>query len=215
VGSVLVKVTVSYAVELIHLDKFVAFVSARYTPDVVVVARQYRQFLTEHTQHTELEKVFAVNDFFHQHITYITDLELYGESDYWATPAELIGAGKGDCEDWAIAKYLSLRHLNIDESKLRLVYVRARIGAIGSPVSQAHMVLAYYPTQESEPLILDSLIRTVLPASQRDDLTPVFSFNAEGLWAGQSDQRSSQSPRARLSRWRALLDRLPNEGIVL
>ena len=210
-----INVGVSYALPLINVDKFIEFISTRYTVQSIARAEQYKAFLTEYAQRSEPEKIAAVNHFFHQHITYSTDLELYNQSDYWASPAELLGAGQGDCEDWAIAKYLSLRQLNIDDSKLRLVYVRARIGAIGSTLSQAHMVLAYYPSPGSEPLILDSLISTVLPASERNDLTPVFSFNAEGLWAGQSDMRSTQSPRARLSRWRDLLERLPNEGIVL
>ncbi len=213
--SVFVKNSFSRIPDIIRIDKFVAFVSSQYSSVSIARAEQYRLFLNDHHYASELDMVHAVNAFFHQHITYATDQELYGLSDYWASPAELLGAGRGDCEDWAIAKYITLRQLRIDDTKLRLIYVRARLGALGSPLSQAHMVLAYYPTAESEPLILDSLITAVLPASQRDDLTPVFSFNAEGLWAGQSEMRSTQSPRARLSRWRDLLERLPNEGILL
>lgn len=40
------------------------------------------------------------------------------------------------------------------------------------------MVVAYYPAPDAEPLILDNLLTTILPASERPDLIPVFSFNA-------------------------------------
>jgi hypothetical protein len=62
--------------------------------------------------------------------------------------------------------------------KLRLIYVRARLGGAGSTQSIAHMVLGYYETPAAEPLVLDSLLDNIMPASQRKDLTPVFSFNA-------------------------------------
>lgn len=161
----------------------------------------------------DLEKIQRVNVFFHRHVRYRTDMALYGQEDYWATPLELLGHGLGDCEDWAIAKYVSLRHLGIGDDQLRLIYVRARIGGPSSQITQAHMVLGYYPTANAEPLILDSLMTTVLPASERDDLTPVFSFNSAGLWAGQGAQRANSSPTARLSRWRSVLERMHQEGV--
>lgn len=161
----------------------------------------------------DLEKIQRVNVFFHRHVRYRTDMALYGQEDYWATPLELLGHGLGDCEDWAIAKYVSLRHLGIGDDQLRLIYVRARIGGPSSQITQAHMVLGYYPTANAEPLILDSLMTTVLPASERDDLTPVFSFNSAGLWAGQGAQRANSSPTARLSRWRSVLERMQQEGV--
>ncbi|AXR05549.1 hypothetical protein D0Y50_03670 [Salinimonas sediminis] len=76
------------------------------------------------------------------------------------------------------------------------------------------MVLGYYANPTSEPLILDSLISDVLPAGQRTDLTPVFSFNSEGIWS-PGGAESVGSPTARLSRWRNLLQKLTAEGIAL
>lgn len=161
------------------------------------------------------DQLSAVNTFLHQSLSYVPDSVLYGIEDYWASPAELFTSLQGDCEDWAIASYVSLRALGIPDAQLRLVYVRARIGAENSGLSQAHMVLAYYPDTGAEPLILDSLIQNILPASARTDLTPVFSFNATGLWAGSGNQKSKQSATARLSRWRDLVQRLEQQGIVL
>ena len=96
--------------------------------------------------------------------------------------------GMGDCEDFAIAKYFSLLAVGVPASQLRLVYVRLQLGAPGGP-SQAHMVLAYYASAQAEPLILDNLITDIRPASRRPDLTPVFSFNSDGLWQGNGARR--------------------------
>src|SRR5262249_37689852 len=128
--------------------------------------------------------------------------------DYWATPLETLGMGRGDCEDFAIAKYVTLVALGIPQDHLRLIYVRAQVP--GQPV-QAHMVLGYYPDLNGEPQILDNLNGAILPATERPDLTPIFSFNAEGLWAGGT--KAANDPTARLSRWRDLLERLRAEGI--
>lgn len=113
----------------------------------------------------------------------------------------------GDCEDFAIAKYFSLIAMGMAPAKMRMVYVRAQNGG----VVQAHMVLAYYPEPNAEPLILDNLITDMRPASRRPDLAPVFSFNAEGLWQGVGPS-SAGDPVARLSRWRDVLNKAKSEG---
>ncbi|MDO8273964.1 MAG: transglutaminase, partial [Serpentinimonas sp.] len=79
-------------------------------------------------------------------------------------------------------------------------------------LTEAHMVLGFFETPLAEPLILDNLITSVRPASSRPDLTPLFSFNSEGLWvAGQTQQVASST--ARLSRWRDVLERMSREGL--
>jgi hypothetical protein len=86
--------------------------------------------------------------------------------------------------------------------------VRAQVE--GMP-TQAHMVLGYYPDPNGEPQILDNLVGTIERASTRTDLVPVFSFNAEGLWAG--GMKAANDPTTKLSRWRDLMTRLRSEGI--
>ena len=156
------------------------------------------------------DQLLGVNAFFDEHIQYATDDIVFKEKDYWATPSELFGHSRGDCEDYAIAKYVALLHLGIDSSKLRLIYVKAKIGR--SRVTQAHMVLGYYDTPSSDPLVLDSLVSNVLPGSQRTDLIPVFSFNDSGIWQpGKTSQVSTST--SRLSRWRDVIERMKQEGI--
>jgi predicted transglutaminase-like cysteine proteinase len=151
----------------------------------------------------------AVNVFFNRRIVFRDDAEAWNQPDHWASPLELLDKGQGDCEDYAIAKYFSLLVLGMPVQRLRLVYVRAQID--GNSV--AHMVLAYYPQPGAEPLILDNLVTSVRPASRRPDLTPVFSFNSEGLWNGVGTQ-SAGDPQARLSRWRDVIAKARAEGFL-
>ena len=90
--------------------------------------------------------------------------------------------------------------------RLRITYVKA------VRLNQAHMVLAYYPEPNAVPLILDNLEDGVKPASERDDLVPVYSFNDEDVLIvrkGQRDASAGSSSQIRL--WRALLDKLEKE----
>ena len=149
----------------------------------------------------------AVNRFFNRRIAFYEDIEIWQRVDHWASPLETLDKGQGDCEDYAIAKYFALTAVGVPVAKLRLVYVRAQLnGGV-----QAHMVLAYYPTPEAEPLILDNLVTEIRVASRRPDLAPVFSFNGEGLWQGVGAQ-SAGDPVARLSRWREVLGKATAEG---
>ncbi|MCL6264559.1 transglutaminase-like cysteine peptidase [Craterilacuibacter sp. RT1T] len=165
--------------------------------------------LTPLGQTDEMSKLKAVNQFINRRIRFADDVAIWQQSDYWASPLEMFAKGAGDCEDFAIAKYISLRSSGIEAAKLRLTYVKARIGGPDSNLSQAHMVLAYYPSPSAEPLVLDNLVTSILPASQRNDLTPVFSFNTEALWAGNT--RSSVD---RLTRWRQVTERMRKDGFV-
>jgi predicted transglutaminase-like cysteine proteinase len=186
-------------------------ISQRFGIGAQQAVRDWRKLVEDAQNLTETEKLRRVNEFFNRRIRFDDDSRIWGQTDYWATPLETLGRNEGDCEDFSIAKYFTLRNLNIANSKLRLVYVRARFGGPNSQVAQAHMVLAYYPSPEAEPLVLDNLISDIRPASRRSDLTPVFSFNSEGLWVG-----SAASPTAgglgRLSRWQALLKQAQDEG---
>lgn len=150
-----------------------------------------------------------VNDFFNRRVRWVEDSQSRGVEDHWATPLEAMGKREGDCEDYSIAKYVTLKELGVPGSRLRMIYVRARIGR--SQIVQAHMVLGYYETPAAVPRVLDNLVPSITPASQRTDLVPVFSFNSEGLWAGGSTQ-SRADPVARLSRWRSVIERMQQQG---
>ena len=151
---------------------------------------------------TERQKLEKVNQFFNQ-MRFIDDIKLWRKKDYWATPLEFLGAAGGDCEDFSISKYFTLLELGIPDEKMRMVYVKAL------DYNQFHMVVAYYETPASVPLILDNLVGAIRPASQRADLVPIYSFNGSHLWLmkarGQGELAGQSS---RLGLWTDLRNRM-------
>lgn len=150
------------------------------------------------------DSLYEINNFFNK-IPYNSDLKHWGKSDYWATPIEMLGTNGGDCEDYVIAKYFSLRQLGIPDSKLRMMFVTAL------SVNQAHMVLAYYPEPNAIPLILDNINPRILPANKRRDLRPVYSFNGEGLWLAKAQGRGSQLGNSKHKLWDDLTARIERD----
>lgn len=153
----------------------------------------------------EREQLERVNHFINRSISFVSDQQAWGADDYWATPAQTLSLGKGDCEDFAIAKYFSLVRMGVPSEKLRLTFVKAL------SAQQAHMVLAYYPTPSAQPLILDNLDPRIRPASERVDLLPVYSFNNHGVFLAKNPQRVSQPPEF-LARWNELSERALADG---
>lgn len=186
----------------------------RFGPPAATAMRDWQAALNDSKSSGEMEKLRFINAYINGRITFLDDQTVWGVNDYWATPLESLSIAKGDCEDYTIAKYFSLKYLGIPVSKLRLTYARARIGGPASTITQAHMVLAYYSSPDAEPLILDNLISEIRPASRRADLAPVFSFNSEGLWmtGGQPQPPGGSSG---LTRWQDLLTRMKSEGFDL
>lgn len=203
---------VGWAVAAPDFDLMERLAQERYGRQAVETVLAWRQMMDEAESLDELEQLELANTFFNRRIRFSDDIIVWGRQDYWATPLETMGKNAGDCEDFAIAKYMTLLLLGVPAEKLRLIYVRARIGGPHSSVFQAHMVLGYYADPGDEPLVLDNLIGEIRPASRRPDLSPVFSFNMDGLWVGGA-AASAADPTARLSRWRNVLERMQHEGL--
>jgi predicted transglutaminase-like cysteine proteinase len=127
-----------------------------------------------------------------------SDQEHWGQGEYWATPAEFVASDGGDCEDYAIAKYVALRSAGVPTGSLRLIYAKA----LTAQRIENHMVLAWYPSPGAEPLILDNLDPRVRPASERQDLVPVYSFNDDDL---------GREGVPMVRRWRDLQQRIRTE----
>ncbi|WP_137820530.1 MULTISPECIES: cysteine protease LapG [unclassified Pseudomonas] len=155
----------------------------------------------------ESKKLGAVNRFFNRQLRFVDDSRNWRQKDYWATPIEALVKGAGDCEDYSIAKYFTLRRLGIPSEKLRITYVKAL------NYNQAHMVLTYYASPTAQPLVLDNLIGAIRPAAQRKDLLPVYAFNAEGLYLPGSAGKRGDSKK--LSRWQDLLKKMHAEGFAV
>jgi len=150
------------------------------------------------------QQMSGVNNFFNQ-FPYRDDLAQWGQKDYWATPEEFIGVNKGDCEDYVIAKYFALRALGVPDKHLYLTYVKA------VRQNKAHMVLSYFKTPQSIPLILDNYDQRILAADKRKDLKPVYSFNAKSLFLTNASAglgKALPTDKIKNSKWDKLLSSL-------
>jgi predicted transglutaminase-like cysteine proteinase len=104
---------------------------------------------------------------------YVSDSRNWGVKDYWATPGEFM-ARSGDCEDFAIAKYLSLRQLGWSEDTLRVAVVR------DLSLNVNHAVLIVY--FDGRTWLLDNQIRRVVETETVRHYRPVFSINEKYWW---------------------------------
>jgi predicted transglutaminase-like cysteine proteinase len=154
-----------------------------------------------------MEKLKSVNSFFNK-LRFIDDIDHWGKEDYWATPQEMLISNGGDCEDFATAKYFTLRTLLIPDEKMRLTYVKSL------NLEKPHMVLSYYAEPASDPLVLDSLLDVILLASKRTDLIPVYSFNGNGLWITRKQNSERLRGPDNLSLWQELQLRFVQEAVA-
>ena len=188
-------------------ESMLAQAEAQYGHDARARVENWRQLIQANQHLPVQEKLSITNDFFNR-LRFVDDSIHWSQQDYWATPLEMLASGGGDCEDFAIAKYFTLKTLNVPEERLRLTYVKAL------RLNQAHMVLTYFASPDAEPLVLDNLTARIQPARQRVDLIPVYSFNGEGLWLAKKRGVGQHVGGAeRVGLWQDLLGRMRYEGL--
>ena len=130
-------------------------------------------------------------------IKYVTDDQQYGERDRWASPSEFVSRG-GDCEDYAIAKFMMLRSAGVPNEALRLVIL------MDKKTKETHAVLVVYPAfagrfaEVAEPKLLDNRDRSVLKTSRLDGrYQPIYSLNETSWWMHQTIQSQTINLAAR------------------
>ena len=119
------------------------------------------------------EQVKRVNDFLNQ-IEYVDDRTVYGESGYWGATPERFFSGGGDCKDYAIAKYVSLRALGFTDDQLRVAVVQDTVKNI------AHAILIFYSGDEG--YILDNQNKKIERIEAVNRYQPYFSINERSWW---------------------------------
>ena len=150
----------------------------------------------------ELEQLRIINDFYNN-VRYRADQKNYNAKDYWATPIEFLGRDRGDCEDFVIAKYFALKFLGVDTKKLYFSYVKS------TKFKQPHMVLTYFASPSSIPLVLDNFNYKIFPASERSDLIPVYNFNGDNLYIAQKSGYGHKVQQNRsYKKWDLLLENI-------
>jgi predicted transglutaminase-like cysteine proteinase len=98
----------------------------------------------------------------------VSDLAQFQVPDVWTTPLMTFASGQGDCEDYAIAKYVALREAGLDAADLRIVIVH------DERLDRDHAVTA--ARVDGQWLILDNRRMILLDDRQTGDMTPLLSL---------------------------------------
>ncbi|MAF30652.1 MAG: hypothetical protein CMF60_00405 [Magnetococcales bacterium] len=139
-----------------------------------VPLKKWRDFIKKSRNLPLKETLTKVNAFINEW-PYKEDRDNWLRSDYWASPTEFLDKS-GDCEDYAIIKYVTLKELGFDTHKMRIVVVMDKLRLLN------HAILVVYDNN-SQPLVLDSLFDVVLPHSKVLQYTPHYSVNEHARWA--------------------------------
>ncbi len=130
------------------------------------------EFIDKLVDSSPMEQLDSINRYMNK-ATYITDIRNYGINDYWATPKQFFDRD-GDCEDYSIAKFTSLRALGWDNAQMRIVVLQ------DLNLKIAHAVLAVYV--DGEAWILDNQIKQIVTAGTIRHYRPLFSLNEDSWW---------------------------------
>ena len=134
--------------------------------------KKWIKFLKKLRKKDKLTQVKKVNAYMNR-VKYTRDERNWGKKDYWATPGQFM-AKFGDCEDYAIAKFVSLRLLGFKDSELRVVAVKDLNLKVG------HAVLVVMV--KGKALLLDNQIKQVVDTKSVKHYRPVFSINTKHWW---------------------------------
>jgi predicted transglutaminase-like cysteine proteinase len=139
--------------------------------------KAWKAHLGELKGKTVKEQIDGVNSYMNS-VRYVEDSQGYKKSDYWATPIEFLSRGSGDCEDYAIAKYASLRALGFSSDQMRIAIVQDKIKNV------PHAILIVY-TQDGV-FVLDNQNKQVANAATVNRYKPIFSINSNNWWLHKS-----------------------------
>ena len=123
---------------------------------------------------SELAKVEAVNRYVNQRVRFVDDSLQYGREDLWASANETLRRGRGDCEDYAIAKLQMLRAAGVSDRDLYLVVAKDLVRRAD------HALLVV--RAGGRMLVLDNGTDAILDADNSGDYRPVLTFAANGAW---------------------------------
>ena len=161
-----------------------------------------KKLIIENKDLSEIERLTCINNFFNQ-VPYQSDKVCWGKSDYWATPVEMLGVGKADCEDYAIAKFFTLVEMGVPREKLFLTCV------LTDNAQSNHMVLAYFADDFSAPLILDNGVMKIEPEVVNKNYVPLYRFNLDRFVVfDHGVEHKSLIDLKKFSNWESITKRL-------
>jgi predicted transglutaminase-like cysteine proteinase len=141
--------------------------------------QEWLRFLDTLRGLSKWEQLVAVNGYINAR-AYVPDEKNWGVPDHWATPGEFLSRS-GDCEDFAIAKFFSLKHLGWANDDLRIAAVKdLKLGA-------GHAVLVVYLAGTT--WLLDNQLKNVTDLEQVRHYEPVYSINGSHWWLHKKIER--------------------------
>lgn len=133
----------------------------------------WRKNLKSWSTEPSATQLSLVNAWVNQQIRYTDDNSAFNRADYWASPAQSL-KGRGDCEDYVIAKYASLKALGYGDDRMRIIIVNDTRKNLGHAVLSVRTAQGVY--------ILDNQNARPMLHQQISYYAPVSSFNASGRW---------------------------------
>lgn len=133
---------------------------------------RWARLLDRAAAHPLVEQLELVNRFANR-LPYVLDRRNWASRDYWASPREFLRRS-GDCEDYAIFKYATLRLLGVAAEDLRIVVLHDAARSID------HAVLAV--RLEGRILVLDNVEDTIRPDEELPHYLPYYSVNERARW---------------------------------
>lgn len=155
----------------IHAEK-------EYGPQAAKRLRYLHNLALENQDLPVMEKLELVNNTLN-HLPWIADAKHWKQADYWASPIETIATFGGDCEDIAIAKWITLNHFGISGKYLRLAYAKIK------KTGESHMVLLYIENpdeavEKQKSWVLDNYVDEIKKGKDRKDLLAVYVTDSKG-----------------------------------
>lgn len=138
----------------------------------------WKKFLISIKKYDKFTQMRAINRRMNK-AKYISDKSNWGKKDYWATPGEFM-ARFGDCEDYAIVKYMSLKLLGFTDKELRVVAVKDLNLKVGHAILV--VILKDEKTKKKKTYVLDNQIKKIVEANKIRHYEPVFSINRSFWW---------------------------------
>lgn len=120
------------------------------------------------------QKLAVVNRSVNHLIKYRDDKMVWGTQDYWASPAEALAKGQGDCDDYALMKFFALREAGVSADDMRIVILKDNLH------NQLHAVLAV--NVDGTNYILDNWQDTVFEDTQNPYYKPIFALSESRWW---------------------------------
>ena len=121
-----------------------------------------------------MEKLDAVNRYVNARVSFVDDIRQYGVADHWTSAADTLRRGRGDCEDYAIAKLQLLRRAGFAEKDLYLVILRDALRRADHAVLVARA--------DGRLLVLDNGTDRLIDSYKMPDYRPIVTFSGNRIW---------------------------------